>query len=185
MTKKILLTNLLLFWLATFVSAQQKRDFLLWSDSQTLSVEDFQIKTKQNETTPSFAQFTVNYQVFGLNFLIKNFNKNVHNYFIKSASWIDTTTNVQQSLIYQQTLFDLCEVYTRQFRKALSENRKKIMKGKEITEELNNKFISAFAKRRLDYDRETKFGTDAIKQKDWDVRIQKELKQLSDYAHDK
>ena len=104
----------------------------------------------------------MNYQVNGFDFLTKNFNKRVHNRFIKAASWIDTTTNVQQSLVYQQTLFDICEIYT-------------------IAEELNNKFMTEFAKRRIDYDRETKFGSDEPKQKEWESQIHKELTELSDY----
>jgi hypothetical protein len=125
------------------------------------------------------------YQVNGFDFLTKNFNKKVHNRFIKTASWIDTTTNVQQSLMYQQTLFDICEIYARQFRKALKENRKKIVKGTTIADELNQKFMVEFAKRRIDYDRETKFGTDELKQKEWQIQINMELSQLSDYAYDK
>lgn len=185
MTKKTLLTNLLLFCAALFVAGQQNGDYLLWSASHKLTVDDFAIKTKQVETTPSFGQFTVDYQVNGFDFLTKNFNKRVHNYFIRSASWIDTTTAVQQSLVYQQTLFDLCEVYTRQFRKALRENRKKLLKGTGITEVLNKSFVSAFAQRRVDYDRETRFGTDAARQREWELRIQKELAELSDFAYDR
>lgn len=185
MKKKILLTNLLFCSVATLVVAQKKDDYLLWSASHKLTVDDFAIKTKQVETTPSFAQFTVDYQVNGFDFLTKNFNKKVHNYFIKTASWIDTTAAIQQSLLYQQTLFDICEVYTRQFRKALRENRKKLLKGTAITEELNKQFVSAFARRRVDYDRETRFGADLTKQKDWESQIQKELAELSDFAYDK
>jgi hypothetical protein len=98
---------------------------------------------------------------------------------------MDTTINVQQSLAYQQTLFDMCEIYTRQFRKALKENRKTIAKGTAIAEELNNRFMTDFAKRRIDYDRETKFGSDEPKQKEWESQIQNELTELSEYAYEK
>jgi hypothetical protein len=127
----------------------------------------------------------MDYQLNGFDFLTKNFNKKVRNRFIRTASWIDTTTNAQQSLLYQQTLFDICEIYTRQFRKALRENRKKIAKGTKIAEELNNQFVADFARRRIDYDRETKFGSDELKQKEWESKINKELAELSDYAYDK
>jgi len=185
MTKKISLTPLIFILTVAFSWGQSNSDYILWSSTRKLSVDDFTIKTKQLETTPSFAQFTLDYQVNGFDFLTKDFNKRVHNYFIKGASWIDTTTNVQQSIIYQQTLFDICEIYTRQFRKALKENRKKISKGTAIAEELNKQFMSAFAKRRVNYDRETKLSIDDTKQKEWENQIQKELTELANYAYDK
>lgn len=168
----------------SYVFGQNYQDNLLWSATHKLTLNDFSIKTKSNETTSSFAQFSVDYQVSGFDFLTKNFNKKVHNYIIKTASWIDTTSNINQSLLYQQTLFDICEIYTRQFRKALRENRKKIANGTEIVKELNNKIMTDFSKRRIDYDRETKFGTDFTTQKKWETQIQKELSELNDFAYD-
>jgi hypothetical protein len=170
--------------LTSYAFGQISQDNLQWSATHKLTLDDFSIKTKSNETTSSFAQFSVDYQVSGFDFLTKNFNKKVHNYIIKTASWIDTTTNITQSLLYQQTLFDICEIYTRQFRKALRENRKKIANGTEIAKELNNKVMTDFSKRRIDYDRETKFGIDLTKQKEWEMQIQKELLELNDFAYD-
>jgi hypothetical protein len=171
--------------MTNFAVGQVNNDKLLWSQTHKLTVDDFGIKTKSLETTSSFAQFSVDYQVNGFDFMTKNFNKKVRNYIIKTASWIDTTTNINKSLLYQQTLFDICEIYTRQFRKSLRENRKKIANGTQIAEELNNKIMTEFSKRRVDYDRETKFGTDMTKQKEWEVLIQMEILELSDFAYDK
>jgi hypothetical protein len=170
--------------LASCAFGQSDQDNLQWSATHKLTLDDFSIKTKSNETTSSFAQFSVDYQVSGFDFLTKNFNKKVHNYIIKTASWIDTTSNTSQSLLYQQTLFNICEIYTRQFRKALRENRKKIANGTEIAKELNNKIMNDFSKRRIDYDRETKFGTDLTTQKEWELQIQKELLELNSFAYD-
>ena len=170
--------------LTNYALGQSDQDNLQWSATHKLTLDDFSIKTKSNETTSSFAQFSVDYQISGFDFLTKNFNKKVHNYIIKTASWIDTTTNINQSLLYQQTLFDICEIYTRQFRKELRENRKKIANGTEIARELNNKVMTDFSKRRIEYDRETKYGTDLTKQKEWENQIQKELLELKDFTYD-
>lgn len=174
----------LIFLTTNIAVGQISQDILEWSPTHKLTIDDFAIKTKSLETTSSFAQFSVDYQVNGFDFMTKNFNKKVHNYIIKTASWIDTTANVSQSLIYQQTLFDICEIYTRQFRKALRENRKKIANGTAIAKELNDKIMTEFSKRRIDYDRETKYGADLTKQKLWEVQIQKELSELKDFAYD-
>jgi hypothetical protein len=180
------LTILFLFicLFTTLGFGQNSSDNLQWSATHKLTLDDFSIKTKSLETTSSFAQFSIDYQVNGFDFLTKNFNKKVHNYIIKTASWIDTTSNINQLLLYQQTLFDIFEIYTRQFRKALRENRKKIVNGTEIANELNNKIMTDFSKRRIEYDRDTKFGTDLVKQMEWEKQIQKELLELNDFAYE-
>lgn len=174
----------LLSALPDLVFAQNTTNHLQWSATRKLTVEDFLIKTKSLETTSSFAQFSFDFQVNGFDFMTKNFNKKVKNYIIKSASWIDTTVNVSQVLVYQQTLFDLSEIYARKLRKALRENRKKIANGTQIVKELNDTIMTSFAERRVSYDRETNFGADWIRQKEWEVQIQKELLELNDFAYE-
>ncbi len=183
--KKIISPFLLLLISTTIALAQNDSGRIRWSPTKKLTSSDFSIKTKQLETTTSFGQFYISYKVKGFDFMTKNINKKVGNFFIKSASWIDTTSNMQEGLAYQQTLFDISEIYAREFRKALHDNRKKIISGINFTEELDQKCMSDFAKRRIDYDRETKFGRDIDQQKEWEKQIEKELLDLSDFAYDK
>jgi hypothetical protein len=150
-----------------------------------ISIDDFSIKTRELETAASFAQFSVDYNVNGFDFLKKNFNKKVRSSLMHAASWMDTTADCKQSLIYQQTLFDICEIYTRQFRKALRDNRRKIAKGTKIAEELNVHYMTGFAKRSIAFDRETKSGIDEPARKPWENQIQKELTDLEDFAYEK
>jgi hypothetical protein len=163
------------------VFAQSNDDYLFWSATRKLNVNDFAIKTS-NSTTTCFAQFYFSYEVNGSDFLTKNFNKKVHNCIIRSASWIDTTHDIKTSLRYQQTLFDLAEVYARHFRKDLTDNRKKLVKGTDFVKQLNSKQVTDFSKRRIDYDSETKFGTNKLMQERWEALIQLELDQLKEFA---
>lgn len=142
--------------------AQAKQNILLWNREHKLTVNDFEIKT--GPTSATFAQFSISYQVAGFDFWKKNFNKSVRNCIIKSASSIDTASNVKQTLLYQQTLFDIAEIYARQFRKGLRENRKKILKGNKLADDLNNQIMTDFSRRRLNYDQETHSGTLESKQ---------------------
>lgn len=167
-----------------FGQTTKNDNLLFWSSKRKLTIEDFVIKTKNGETNPSFAQFSVDYQVSGFDFMTKNFNKKVRNYFIKSASWIDTTSNVSNSLRYQQTLFDICEIYTRQFRKALKENRKKITSGTQFVEELNQKVMTDFSNRRVVYDKESNFGQISEIQTEWELQIKGELNELKEFVNE-
>ncbi len=176
----ILLTS---FLISNFTFGQEN-NFKPWSATQKLNIDDFKIKTSQLETLSSYAQFSIDFSIKGYDFLTKNFNKKIRNNLITSASWIDTTSNFKQTLGYQQALFDMSEIYARQFRKALSGNRKQIAKGIVFVEALSHQFMNEFAKRRIAFDIETKLGVDGIKQKLWETQIQKELDELSEFAYE-
>lgn len=183
--KKITFLISLIFLSANWATAQLCSSILQWSDKDKLTKSNFVIKTNAVESMSSFAQFSIDYKVGGFNFLTKNFNQKVRNSMITEASWIDTTVDVNQSLLYQQTLFDICEIYTRKFRQALRSHRKKLIYGMQVVEELNTEIVTDFTKRRIKYDTETKFGSDKILQKEWEMQIQKELKDLAAFAYDK
>ncbi|OJW76356.1 hypothetical protein [Spirosoma sp. 48-14] len=173
---------LLLVGVSSAVFSQTNKDYLAWSSTRRLTVNDFEIKTETVKNHPSFAHFVITYNVKGFDFMAKNFNKKISNYMIKSASWIDTSYNVSTSLKYQQTLFDMAEVYTRRFRKELRENRKKIAFGTDFIDKMNSDIMDEFTKRRLVYDSETKFGSDALAQKRWEIDIQMELDTLKEFS---
>lgn len=181
--KRLYITFFFLFSLHIIFGQTHPNDnYISWSPTRRLTINDFTIQTANLKTTPSFAQFSVDYQVNGFSFMTKNFNKKVHNYVIKSASWIDTTFDTEQSIKYQQTLWDICEIYTRRFRKDLKDNRRKILTGTEFIKELNAKIMSDFSNRRIEYDTETNSGSDIEKQQEWELRIQKELDELKVFS---
>jgi len=180
MRNKILFI-VLLFSSITIYGQRTDENFVFWSATRKLTLSDFGIKTANGETNSSFAQFSVDYRVGGFDFMTKNFNKKVRNYMIKSASWIDTTKNTTILLQYQQILFDICEIYTRHFRKELKENRKKIAFGNQFVTELNQKAMTEFSNRRVLYDKLTDFGKIPEKQKEWEVQIKKELNELKEF----
>ena len=176
---------ILLFLLAANGSFSQpsKNNYILWSSIRKLTATDFVIKTKNLQSNSSFAQFNIDYAVNGFDFMTKNFNKKVNNYFIKSASWIDTTYDTVTSIKYQQTLFDIAEIYARYFRNELKKNRKKIASGTNFIKEVNATIMSDFANRRIAYDTETNSETDAVIQQQWQIQIKKELDELKDFSN--
>jgi hypothetical protein len=181
---KLLVVAVVLF-LGLSSVAQENPDYLMWSPTKKLDLNDFGIKKSNSTAGSSFAQFSLDFSLAGFDYFSKNFNKKVKNSVIKSASWIDTTANVEASIKYQQTLFDIAEIYARIFRKELKENRKQLVKGLHFVESVNSRVSSEFTKRRLKYDEETKSGTDFAKQQLWEDQIRKELDELSDFQYEK
>lgn len=170
---------------ATLSYGQQTPQELLWSPDHKLTVADFGIRNQGANAQLSYAQFSLDYTVGGFDFLSRKFNKKVRNVLIPSASWIDTTRMVARSLRYQQTLFDLGEIYARRFRRKLAENRKMIARGTTIVRQWNTEIAAALSKRRLQYDLETRSGADDARQKQWEDTIRAELTGLAPYAFDK
>lgn len=166
----------------SFCQQKMPGDYIAWSPGQKLTVNNFIIKTGNGQTTPSFAQFTISYQAGGFDFMAKNFNRKVGNYFIKAASWIDTSFDVAQSVRYQQTLFDLAEVYARRFRKELKAHKGKLTNGANYINELNARIMADFAQRRIEYDTDTNYVTAEAKQAEWEGKIKGELEELEEYA---
>lgn len=183
-TLVISIVSLLLVSVKYSVAQERKSGKLSWSATQKLQLSDFSIKTAAANEPSSHAEFSITYKAGGRELLSSNLNKRVLNEFIRSGSWIDTTQDVQQALRYQQTSFDLCEVYVRQFRKALYDNKPKI-KRLSFVDELNETHTNAYSKRRLEYDLDTKAGTDQAAQEKWEAVIKNELDQLKEYAVEK
>lgn len=170
------------------LSAQKESDLdkLYWSAKERITVDDFGIKVKDTKSGLSSAAFSLEYNVHGLNFMTKNFNKRVWHYMVRSASQITLDDNVDRYIRYQQTLFDIQEIYVRKFRKALSENRKKFLLRNAFADELKDDIIGIdLVKRRTEYNNETNSGKDLQKQQEWEAQILEELDELKDYAYDK
>lgn len=179
-----IITLTLLVFSTAFAQKDKDDDRVYWNEGQKLTVDDFGIHTRNMESGATSAEFAIDYQVSKLNFVTKNFNKKVRNYMVKSTSQIDVTGNVDQFLLYQQTLFDLSEVYARELRRALQQNRKLLIRSTSVADELNWKVMSEFMDRRAKYTQETNSASNKPKQKEWEKEIAHELNVLKDYAYD-
>lgn len=180
------LRYIIFFFLAFNLFHSQTNDdnLVFWSPTRKLTIDDFGIKTTKENQELSYGQISIDSNIKGFDFLTKNFNKKVRNYFIKSASWINITKDVEISLKYQQTAFDISEIYARAYRKELRNKRKQILKGFQILDELNQKFATDFSNRRLQYNNETNYGTIPDKQIEWEKQIQKELEELKEFSYE-
>lgn len=181
-------TVLLLFILNTFVLMAQDANpdrRLYWSESRRINQNDFGIKSYDNRQGLSSVVFEIEYGVKGFNFLRKNFNKKIVHYMLCPVSQVVVDSNVNQYIRYQQTLFDLQEIYVRLLRKAVTENRKKLLLTTKILDELKEQIIDGdLVKRQVQYNNETNRGTDEEKQKQWEKIIRHELKALDNFAYD-
>lgn len=182
-----ILTIIYFFAASSLLQAQDQDNYsdrLYWSPSRKIEAKDFEIKI-QDPNESSFAIFEIEYGVKGFNFLRKNFNKKIVHYMVPSHSQIVISDNYDDFLLYQQTLFDIEEIYVRKLREAVSLNRKKLIFTATIVDELKKVIIDTDLKNRQDlYTKETSSGRNKEKQKEWEKQIQIELDELHKYAYD-
>lgn len=69
--KFLLLLVLLPSYLTVF--SQDQSGYLMWSPNRKLTVDDFTIKAKQQATSPSFGQFSFDFQIKGLDIFSKSY----------------------------------------------------------------------------------------------------------------
>lgn len=187
---KILKALLLLIILIPFsVHAQQGiENQRPWSEAIQLTPEDFQMNIEVPESNPCFAQFYIGYSVSGFDFFSKNFNQKVQNVMFVNASWIDKNSDdIKNLLRFQQILFDMSEVYAREFRKRLLLNRKQISKGTQIVEQINNDVMREFSEERAHFVKESQGGTKTEVYDKWEQNIKERLQSmhLFRYENDK
>lgn len=100
--------------------------------------------------------------------------------FLKDGSWFDKTDLSEYTLEHEQLHFDISEVFARKFKKHLLSKYNKPISHNQLDAEykLYTKMLGEFEDK---YDRETNFGTDETKQKDWNKRVSELLDELSEY----
>lgn len=177
------ITILFAFSLGAYAQKESDLDKLYWNGKTKITLDDFGIQTKDASQGLSSAAFSLEYNIHALSFF-GDFNKKVRHCMIRSASQITLDGNVDQYIRYQQTLFDIQEIYVRLLRKALKENKSKLFLRTALADELREQIIGVdLPVRQAKYNNETNSGKDELKQKEWEQQIKKELLGLNDYAY--
>ena len=181
--KNLVYLFFLVFTTSLFQSQVLKTDELLWDGSRKLSAEDFHIKTDDIEK-PIRSSFIISWELMGFSVFNKNFNQNVKNKLIKSASLINPDLpNVEQLIAYQQTNFDLAEIYARKMRRDLLINKSKLWKGLENANENLNEHLTEFYRVQLLMDRQTNSGSEMEKLQYWNDLIKEELLKTQEFDY--
>jgi hypothetical protein len=154
-----------------------------WNSDIKLTINDFKIKISHKNNDAVFSQFMISHSIGGFDFMKRNLNQKIENIFLGNASWIDTTkvANIEKQLNFQQMQFDIAEIQARKFRKRILKDKRKIAKGFDIINEINNEIMAEFSEIRLELINETESGRNEIKLTEWKEKIANELKKLDEF----
>jgi hypothetical protein len=108
----------------------------------------------------------------------RSVNSAFTNYFVCDESWVDFTDATK--FRYATAAFDLNEWMTREIRKRLHENRRKLKK--DGYGPLMDEVHTQFEKMSIEFDKETQDGNDLDALVKWENKIAENLNVLSDYC---
>ena len=184
MQKIILISILFLFTFNPATAQKLDNGQKPWDADKKLQLDDFKIKTSTDGDGSVYSQFLISHQVGKLNFLKRNFNRNVETIYLGNASWIDTTKtyNIARQINFQQMQFDLAEIAARKFRKQLLKNKGHL--APVLIDQINDEIIDGFSEERKELIEETNDGRDDDQVETWKKRITEELKTLDDFRYD-
>jgi hypothetical protein len=159
------------------------KDTILWSPSYRLVWSDF--KGKAPVPSPYSAQSNCLYTLSS----IPRFSTDtmyltvrLHPCFTRDASWVESSSKQDSLLQHEQLHFDLCELYGRRFRKAISEKKFSLL---DYDKELNSLFRQVwddYRKAQDNYDAETRHGIITEMQETWRRTVETDLEKLSEFS---
>lgn len=161
---------------------QTQNDKILWSTARKLTWDDFKGKSDEKSTYKAITSVVVDYKN---ELLPDKINYEVSCFFCKNIAW--TKSKSIELLKHEQLHFDIAELVTRKIRrdmiKYVSIN---LAETEKYVSKVNNKYFH----QELDsinkkYDTETNHSINNEKQKEWELKIAKELKALEKYSSTK
>lgn len=148
-----------------------------WYANRKLKVEDFKAITDKRPSTTKIST-SINYSGHPVK---GKFEINVKATFYCLYSYFKTDSQTEQNLIWEQSYFDITEIFARKLTKTFKE---------EITnyQVLQQKRESIYNQNRIDWQKmedeyRSDINADKSKQKDWDIRIKQMLEDLKDYEN--
>lgn len=152
---------------------------ILWSKSRKLAWEDFQGKPDKNSKfgAGTSARIGFKYEVFD-DYIIFNFPA----YFTCSLSW-SKFKNSPELLKHEQLHFDINELAARKIRQECNKHEsKKLSESSDIIQKIYDRNHNYRDSIDNEYDSETEHGVNQSKQKEWELKIAKELAALDAYS---
>jgi hypothetical protein len=161
----------------------QAEDLIYWSYEVKLSWDDFKAKPdpKNNKTALTTAGLSMKTEQLNQ----QSIEVQIESRFQPQLSWSKDKEN-DYLLVHEQKHFDLVEVYARLARKTLTENNKqpkaKLLKYLEQVFETTQNNLR---ERQALYDKDTDHSRDSLQQVKWNKQINKDLRDLKDFAETK
>ncbi|WP_296314816.1 DUF922 domain-containing protein [Winogradskyella sp. UBA3174] len=165
-----------------FIGKDSDDETMAWQESRKLTWSDF--KASPNGESDAVALtasgITFGYSVKTAGRRITDFSTSVEAHFYPNKSWYFKNRGTDYILAHEQLHFDITELYVRMFREQLTKLQVN-QNVKEQMQRLHKKINVAVDETQKRYDAQSNHSINAKAQKQWEVFIAKELKNLDQY----
>ena len=158
---------------------------LLWTSTRPLQVSDFKfavIDSTSEQRPQSSASIGFSWQMIGYR-VPKDSRDWVKANFAQDISFIDPAADTLQVLRLHQIEFDIFELYARQMRQLIKQNRKEIDNGEDFQRLLDEPTVRC-NKRIMEFRMDTDYGRRRERFARWQEIIAGELEALKEFGLD-
>jgi hypothetical protein len=169
--------------LSTLHQTYNQDDYLYWSDSRKLSWDDFKgvpQGSSDDYTTEIFVSIPSSIDKT----IVSSPKLTSVCVFDKRKSWVNKNVANDTLLLYNQTIFDIHEVYARKLRKTFMETDFGLNDFKEKYMDMTAKNNNDLLNRIDDFRRESFYGHKSKAVLHWAAQIKNELKELNQFKMD-
>jgi hypothetical protein len=168
-----------LFFLFSFQSKDPANE-IAWSKDRPLTWKDFKGVQPKDSKFAALTDWNISFTCSGENDSMKT---EVVCFFGERESKVKQSAKKDSVLLkHEQYHFNLGEVYTRKFRKALGEARFSKRNAANESAKLYKQYFDECHDQQDLYDKETEHSIKTDKQKEWELKIDKELSELEKYT---
>ena len=158
---------------------------IIWSAERRLRWDDFGGRPDPMSEAAAMTVYLLSYD----GTCVANvFDRRVFSAFLPDQSWVRTSVLLarpdvnRHALAHEQTHFDLSEVSARRMRRALAA----LADPCSLTDEALNGIVDPFIRddftRQRRYDTDTLNGSHSAWQRDWEIRVDRELRELAAFV---
>lgn len=174
--------NILIFLTLLFVGSVSNEETMSWHETSKLTWADFKANPdlESDAVALTASGITFGYSVKTSGKKIVDFSTTVEAHFYPNKSWYLKDKSNIHILGHEQLHFDITELYARMFRQQIS----KLKVNQNVKKQLNKLHEAiniAVNETQRKYDKETQHSINAVKQREWDNFIEKELKRLEQF----
>jgi hypothetical protein len=158
---------------------------IIWSAERRLRWDDFGGRPDPMSDASAMTVYLLSYDGTCVGNV---FDRRVFSAFLPDQSWVRTNVLLARSdvsryaLAHEQTHFDLSEVSARRMRRALAALADPCSMTDEALHAIVDPFIREDFTRQRRYDTETLNGSNIAWQRDWEMRVERELRELAAFV---
>jgi hypothetical protein len=164
------------------IKTESGDDSIAWNPQRKLVWADFKGQPQAGEPADALT-YTANQTSFegfsvGSRFNVK---AEITCYFIKANSWVKEGKATEYLLNHEQRHFDIAEASAREFRKEIQLAHFNSNNMNELSQKISEEVHQKYGRLQQQYDSETNHSRIEEKQKEWNVKIDKMLRDLEEY----